>query len=58
MDFIRDSKSPFGASIFFVLMKDANDLRLVVDYRPLNESTIRDSYLLPLINDMLENLII
>ena len=33
-----------------------NDLRLVVDYRLLNEVTIRDSYPLPLINDMLENL--
>jgi len=54
--FIRDSKSPFGASVFFVPKKDVNDLRLVVDYRPLNESTIRDSYPLPLINDMLENL--
>ena len=54
--FIRNSKSPFGASVFFVPKKDPNDLRLVVDYRPLNESTIRDSYPLPLINDMLENL--
>ena len=54
--FIRNSKSPFGASVFFVPKKDPNDLRLVVDYRPLNETTIRDSYPLPLINDMLENL--
>jgi len=54
--FIRNSKSPFGASVFFVPKKDPNDIRLVVDYRPLNESTISDSYPLPLINDMLENL--
>ncbi len=54
--FIRKSKSPAAASVFFVPKKDINDLRLVVDYRPLNESTIRDSYPLPLINDMLENL--
>jgi len=54
--FIRNSKSAFGASVFFVPKKDVNDLRLVVDYRPLNENTIRDSYPLPLINDMLENL--
>ena len=54
--FIRKSKSPAAASVFFVPKKDVNDLRLVVDYRPLNEVTIRDSYPLPLINDMLENL--
>ena len=54
--FIRKSKSPAAASVFFVPKKDVNDLRLVVDYRPLNENTIRDSYPLPLINDMLENL--
>ena len=54
--FIRKSKSPAAASVFFVPKKDVNDLRLVVDYRTLNEVTIRDSYPLPLINDMLENL--
>jgi len=29
--FIRNSKSPFGASVFFVPKKNVNDLRLVVD---------------------------
>ena len=53
--FIRKSKSPAGAPIFFVLKKNG-ELRLVVDYRHLNEITIRDSYPLPLINDMLEHL--
>jgi len=53
--FIRKSKSPAGASIFFVLKKNG-ELRLVVDYRSLNEITIRDSYPLPLIQDMLEHL--
>ena len=53
--FIRKSKSPADASIFFVLKKNG-ELRLVVDYRPLNEITIRDSYPLPLIQDMLEHL--
>ncbi len=53
--FIRKSKSPAGAPVFFVLKKNG-DLRMVVDYRHLNDITIRDSYPLPLINDMLEHL--
>ena len=53
--FIRKSKSPAGAPVLFVKKKNGN-LRMVVDYRRLNEITIRDSYPLPLINDMLENL--
>jgi len=51
--FIRKTKSP--APVFFVLKKNG-ELRLVVDYRHLNDITIRDFYLLPLINDMLEHL--
>jgi len=53
--FIRKSKSPAGAPIFFVKKKNG-ELRLVIDYRRLNDITIRDSYPLPLINDMLEHL--
>lgn len=53
--FIRKSKSPAGAPVFFVLKKNG-ELRMVVDYRHLNDITIRDSYPLPLINDMLEHL--
>jgi len=53
--FIRKSKSPAGAPIFFVLKKNG-ELRLVVDYRRLNEITYRDSFPLPLINYMLEQL--
>eukprot|EP00833_Pecoramyces_ruminatium_P014139 jgi/Orpsp1_1/1188171/evm.model.d7180000062949.1 len=54
--FIRKSKSPAGAPVFFVFKKNG-ELRMVVDYRKLNEITIRDSYPLPLlINDMLEHL--
>ena len=51
--FIRKSKSPAGAPIFFVLKKNG-ELRLVVDYRRLNEITFRDSFPIPLINYMLE----
>ena len=51
--FIRKSKSPAGAPIFFVQKKNG-ELRLVVDYRRLNEITFRDSFPIPLINYMLE----
>jgi len=53
--FIRKSKSPAGAPILFVRKKNGK-LRMVIDYRRLNEIAIRDSYPLPLINDMLESL--
>ena len=51
--FIRHSKSPAGAPIFFVKKKDGS-LRLVVDYRSLNKVTIRNRYALPLISSLLE----
>ena len=53
--FIRHSKSPAGAPIFFVKKKDGS-LRLVVDYRGLNKVTIRNRYALPLISNLLERL--
>jgi len=53
--FIRPSKSPAGAPVLFV-PKKSGELRLCQDYRRLNEITVRDSYPLPLINDMLEHL--
>ena len=50
--FIRPSKSPAGAPIFFV-KKKSGKLRPVVDYRGLNSVTIKNRYPLPLINEML-----
>src|SRR5690606_37892875 len=46
--FIRASSSPCGAPILFVKKKDGT-LRLCVDYRGLNEGTIKDRYPLPLV---------
>eukprot|EP00833_Pecoramyces_ruminatium_P008145 jgi/Orpsp1_1/1182177/evm.model.c7180000080193.1 len=53
--FIRPSNSPAGAPILFVRKKDGT-LRLCVDYRRLNENTIRDSYPLPLISELFDRL--
>ncbi len=52
-NFIRKSISPAGAPILFVRKKDGT-LRMCIDYRKLNDITIRNSYPLPLINDLLE----
>jgi hypothetical protein len=52
---IVPSKSPAGAPIFFIPKKDGS-LRLCVDYRGLNEITIKNRYPLPLIGETLDRL--
>jgi len=53
--YIRKSKSPFASPILFVPKKDGR-LRLCVDYRTLNNVTIKDRYPLPLINELMDRL--
>ncbi len=53
--YIRESKSPYAAPFFFIKKKDGK-LRPVQDYRKLNKQTICDSYPLPLIKTILEQL--
>ena len=50
-EFIRKSQSSTKYSILFVLKKDET-LRLCVDYRKLNEITIKNRYPLPNINEL------
>lgn len=52
---IRPSSSPVGAGFFFVGKKDGT-LRPCIDYRGLNEITIRNKYPLPLLASALEPL--
>ena len=52
---IRESKSPAGAPILFIPRK-SGELRLCVDYRGLNEITIKNRYPLPLVNELLDRL--
>jgi hypothetical protein len=47
--FIRPSSSPWGCHAIFVKKKDQT-LRMCVDYRPLNEVTIKNKYPLPQID--------
>jgi len=53
--YIRPSKSPQTAPVFFVEKKDGKK-RMVQNYRYLNEWTIKNNYPLPLISDVLENI--
>ena len=53
--FIRPSKSPAGAPIFFVKKKDGS-FRMCIDYRTLNKITIKNKYPLPRIDDILDRL--
>ena len=48
--FIRPSSSPWGAPVIFVEKKDGTQ-RMCVDYRSLNEVTIKNKYPLPRIED-------
>ncbi len=51
--FIRPSKSPAGAPILFDKKPD-DSLRLYMDYRGLNNLTIKNRYSLPLIGKALD----
>jgi hypothetical protein len=50
--FIRPSSSPWGCPALFVKKKD-DSLRMCVDYRPLNEVTVKNKYPLELLFDQL-----
>ena len=52
---IRPSSSPVGAGFFFVAKKDKS-LRPCIDYRGLNEITVKNKYPLPLIDSAFEPL--
>lgn len=53
--FIRPSKSPYGAPVLFV-KKKSGELRMCVDYRALNKITVKNSYPLPRISELLDRL--
>jgi hypothetical protein len=53
--FIRPSSSPWGCPAIFVKKKDQT-FRMCVDYRPLNEVTIKNKYPLPWIDILFDQL--
>ena len=53
--FIRPSVSLWGAPVLFVKNKDGT-LRLCVDYKQLNKMTVKNKYLLPMIDDLFDQL--
>jgi hypothetical protein len=53
--FIRPSSSPWGSPAIFVKKKDQT-LQMCMDYRPLNEVTIKNKYPLPRIDILFDQL--
>ena len=52
---IEESQSPYGSSILFVTKKDGS-LRMCIDYRALNQLTVKDRSPLPRIDDLLSQM--
>jgi transposase InsO family protein len=55
LGFIQPSKSPYGAPVLFVKKKDGTT-RMCIDYRALNDITIKNAYPLPLVGELFDQL--
>ena len=53
--YIRLSKSPQTSPVFFVGKKNESK-QMVMDYRNLNNQTVKNNYLLSLITDLIDNM--
>jgi hypothetical protein len=53
--YIHPSSSPWGAPVLFVTKRDGS-MRMCIDYRSLNEVTIKNKYPLPRIDDLFDQL--
>jgi hypothetical protein len=53
--YIRPSSSPWGVSVLFVQKKDGSQ-RMCVDYRSLNDVTIKNKYPLPRVEDLFDQM--
>src|ERR1700684_2829147 len=52
--FIQPSKSPIASPCFYVPKKDSLVNRMVVDYRKLNDETVKDQYPLPRTDEIID----
>ena len=53
---ITESQSPYCSNVVLVRKKD-NSLRFCIDFRQLNKRTVKDSYTLPRVDDLLDSLV-
>jgi hypothetical protein len=53
--YIRPNSSPWGAPVLFVQKKDGSQ-RMCVDYRSLNDVTVKNKYMLPRIEDLFDQM--
>jgi hypothetical protein len=53
--YIRPSFSPWGAPVLFVQKKDGSQ-RMCVDYRSINDVTVKNKYMLPRIEDLFDQM--
>ncbi|KAK9160947.1 hypothetical protein Syun_007288 [Stephania yunnanensis] len=53
--FIHPNMSPWGAPVLFVKKKDGS-MRMCIDYRKLNQVTVKNRYPLPRIDDLFDHL--
>jgi hypothetical protein len=54
--YIRPSTSPAGHPLLFIKKKDTKEERPCIDYRELNNNTVKDRYPLPLIKEIKDRL--
>ena len=54
---IRHSVSPWGAGTLFVAKKDTTERRFCIDYRPLNDATVKNNGSLPNIEELFDQLL-